>query len=48
MCFLVMFVIGSFITILLNLGVSADSLKLAENGLANFCYKLFVTLIDIF
>lgn len=46
--FLVMFVIGSFITILLNLGVPADSLKLAENGLANFCYKLFVTLIDIF
>ena len=34
--FLVMFVIGSFITILLNLGVPADSLKLAENGLANF------------
>lgn len=46
--FLVMFIIGSFITILLNLGVPADSLKLAENGLANFCYKLFVTLIDIF
>ncbi|MDI6832612.1 MAG: CvpA family protein [Bacteroidales bacterium] len=46
--FLVMFIIGSFITILLNLGVQPDSLKLTNNGITNFCYKLFVTLIDIF
>jgi hypothetical protein len=45
---LAMFVIGSFITILLNFGVTPDSLKLTHNGLANFCYKLFVALVDIF
>lgn len=46
--FLVMFIIGSFITILLNLGVQQDSLKLTNKGIANYCYRLFVTLIDIF
>lgn len=46
--FLVMFIIGSFITILLNLGVQPDSLKLTNNGITNFCYRLFITLIDIF
>ncbi len=46
--FLVMFIIGSFITILLNLGVQPDSLKLTNNSIANYCYRLFVTLIDIF
>ena len=46
--FLVMFIIGSFITILINLGVQPESLKLTNNGITNFCYRLFVTLIDIF
>ncbi|MDY0328852.1 MAG: CvpA family protein [Arcobacteraceae bacterium] len=46
--FLVMFIIGSFIIILLNLGVQPDSLELTNNGITNFCYRLFVTLIDIF
>ncbi|HHW59085.1 MAG: CvpA family protein [Bacteroidales bacterium] len=45
---LVMFIFGSFISILLNLGVKVESLGLDKRGISHICYKIFTTLVNIF